>query len=441
MLGYQRPNFFFLQQLISANKTVPSSAGHDKKGCAMNQPTVSENSGNSGTTARLVPQDSTPTLHDDFWKDFCLFPLKLDEWGSKHWYFLLGGAYCLFFIAVVLSSVFDGKIVGTIFSPEYELFFTNYWLLILLGIGLALINMSFNYWRGNIPEVFGMLLSKERIRSKNKDGNVDREFRQFLDEYKHTLLRGGGLRYSLVGFSTILSAILLLIPAYLLSLSSPLSGIQWGVVLLFVGLPGLILGYLVGISAWTMFVTGFQVRAIPSRFDLVIEPSHPDNCGGLRSLGNFCLSMLLPIVIGVVFCGIFIIGGVLYPFLIHGQQILLLAAAIEMLVFDGPLAAVAFFVPLWRIHQEMVAEKESYQERFANYVAKLEKKVWTSLEQGAVADAEAAKKERDIIQVLNPNAIGYPAWPFDRQIVAYIYLLPQAVPILSLVLPSIMQRK
>jgi len=82
----------------------------------------------------------------------------------------------------------------------------------------------------------------------------------------------------------------------------------------------------------------------------------------------------------------------------------------------------------------MVERKEAYEDIFGDYLSQLEKKLWAALRQKNLEDAKALKEEIEVAQVINPDIQGYPSWPFDRRILL-IYLLPQALPILGILLP------
>ena len=55
----------------------------------------------------------------------------------------------------------------------------------------------------------------------------------------------------------------------------------------------------------------------------------------------------------------------------------------------------------------------------------------SSLDKHDMEDAKAAREELEILQVLHPDKIMYPAWPFDRSILVK-FLTPQIIPFLSL---------
>ena len=79
----------------------------------------------------------------------------------------------------------------------------------------------------------------------------------------------------------------------------------------------------------------------------------------------------------------------------------------------------------------MIEWREEYQDNFAERNALLEQRIQSSLDKQDVADAKAAKEEMEILQILHPDKITYPVWPFDRTIL-FKFLTPQIIPLLSL---------
>ena len=366
---------------------------------------------------------------DDFWKHFRLFPVKFDDDGHTYWYFSVPISYLVLLLPFFL---YDSSHLE-IFYPCHEFVTKNAGTVLLSIVTLCLTVVFFNRWRRSIPNTFQKLLDKGHIRSKGREEDLEEEYLHFLQLYQSALWNKK--RYFLISATIPVTLILLLLieVRYISPASPNWLIIQWLGIILFVAPPALLWGYLLGASSWAMYNNGLCVGKITKKFNLNVEPSHPDNCGGLKLLGNFCLGMALPILVGVSFFGLYGLGGVLYPKLLNGQQAVQLSSTIGLLVFDGPLAAIAFFVPLWGIHCEMLTGKEVYEDKFAEYITKLEKGIWLSLEKGMVDQAKAAKEEMDVMQALNPNTIGYPTWPFNRRILL-IYLAPQILPILSLIL-------
>ena len=246
----------------------------------------------------------------------------------------------------------------------------------LAAVGLGLALLAFNHWGHSIPATFQALLSKGRISSAELNGNVHQEYQRFLEQYQHDLL--SSKRYVLICATTIIAlipAFITVIPFQLNLPDSLLSIISWITVIFRTFLPYLLVGYLAGVVAWVMSITGLYIKNLPSKFNLTIQPSHPDNCGGLQLLGDFCLGMALPILIGATLLGIYGIGGTIHPGLVRNFSLISSTANLALLFFVLPLAAFAFFIPLWGIHRVMLAQRQTYEDKFADRLANLEQKI------------------------------------------------------------------
>ncbi len=371
-----------------------------------------------------VTLTSPSVAQAEFWQSFHMFASSFDESGFKYWYVYIPGSYVLFFIPYVLQA--SG--VAQLFTQRELAFYNeNPWLNLIIGIAVVLIVLTFNLWRSSIRETFEKLGTKQRICLKDEHGDLDKEYRAFLDEYQADLL--SSRRY--VAIVILMSVCLLLFWVLLLPYVS--FSAQLSFLLFFVAPGALFLGYFVGVSFWIMIVSGNRLMALNLKFTLNIEASHPDNCGGLRFLGNFCFRMALPILVGVTFFALYGIGGAIAPALIHAPQTVRIGAGLGLIALDVPLAIFSFFFPLWYIHREMTMRKEAYEDTFGDYLTQLEKKLWAALTQNHLEEAKVLKEKIEIAEVIDPGK-GYPSWPFDRRILV-IYLLPQLLPLLSLLLP------
>ena len=192
-------------------------------------------------------------------------------------------------------------------------------------------------------------------------------------------------------------------------------------------------GYVFVAGSWVLAVTGKYLKDLTLQFKFHIQPSHPDHCGGLRTLGNFSLGMALPLLILSLLLGLYTLVG----FTPLGVHLLEPIFATILLPFVLLLAAIAFFVPLWNVHRKMVDRRKEYDDNFADWAAKLEQTIRSSIENQEPIDTQAlekaktAKEEMEILQVLHPDKVNYPVWPFDRQILI-AFLTPQIPAILSL---------
>lgn len=384
----------------------------------------------------VLPNTSSIVSHDPF-QDFRLFPFKFEESCFNRWYILLSSGAAILLLLDMLYDI-QNKSLNIADGFEFSLTksaFTD-WLFISLVVALALSVLAFNKWRGTVPAAFKILLTKERVGSFHRGSDVTAEYHNFLREYQVKLL--SNKRYLVIAISMATCFILFFLmasnryfPPSALGFND--DSLYYFIVWIFwITLPTFFLGYFFGVAAWTIMITGLTIKSLTSSFDINIQPSHPDQCGGLKVLGDLCFGMALPVLIGATLLGIYGIGGIIYPELTRRLIVIPIAANIFLFLFALPLAAFAFFVPLWNIHCEMRRRREKYEDEFAIRIVRLEQKLRTSLDSGELNAAKLAKEEMEIVQVLHPDKIGYPLWPFDRRIMLTL-LTTQIIPGLSLI--------
>lgn len=398
----------------------------------MNDPTAQQDSSIQSDQLHSN-QARSPSILDEFEKSFRFFPRRLDEWSYRNWYVLVG----VFVLIVLVAAALYGYFVLHDALGELKGILTN-WSIIPLAAALSLAALTFNRWRGRIPQTFPALLrlhSKRQLGSSMQDGPIQQEYSRFLAEYQKTLLSDRrNIPIRIIMIISCLIALLSTIQGLLdIHLPSIVLLLRLGAVL-FLLIAAVIWGYFFGVGAWGMCVTGWYLKKLTSQFDLPIQASHPDKCGGLKILGDFCLKMALPILIGVILLGTWSIEATLFPQNIPGtllRSIVIIAANSVLFLFALPLAFIAFFLPLWDTHRKMVAKKEAYEDAFADRMAQVEEKLQSALDKGTLEEAKAAKAEMEIRQSLHPDTIGYPVWPFDRRIFL-TFFAPQIVPIVSL---------
>jgi hypothetical protein len=380
--------------------------------------------------AALIPE--APATISHFWDSFRLFPSAFDESGFTYWYAYVFGLM-LFALSPLLLYLYTRSS-----SKEFQFYTENKLTIILLPVTMIVVVTTYNYWKNHLPAMFQELEARERLHGKTvagvsdqpaSDAQFTRDYQAFLMDYQMALLNRQ--RYILiVGF--VLACIGLFVPLVYRYISSPVSP------LLIAVLPvPIFLGYFLGASAWTLFVTGNYLGRLSQRFEIEVEPWHPDGCGGLRIVGNFCLRMALPILAGVTFFGIYGIGTFFLPGLLpQEQQALQIGANLGLLIFDIPLVALAFFHPLLGIHAEMLRKKKVYEEQFAGHLKRLYTRLWPAFEQGDLAEIKKIGEEIEIAHKMHPLVVDYPSWPFNRRIL-FTYLLPQIFPLISAALPIV----
>jgi hypothetical protein len=401
----------------------------------------------------------------NFRQDFRLFPLSLDKHMFHYWYI-----FPVMFIVVVflLDLMIDLRIIylvnvfhqnwvttsltskGTYSTSPYQNFGTikvelTNWLLFSFVIMITLAVVFLMRWWSGIPAMFQKVLNKGLICSRSLNRSINQDYQRFLDEYQQSLL--SRRRYLFIGFLISINLLFSLIQSWssfswlFNSSDSILSFLGWLTLIFRVILFNIVLGYILGAGFWTMIITGVYIRKLTQEFDLNVQPSHPDGCGGVKSLGNFCLRMASPIFIVTTLFGIYSIGSIFFPIIIDYERVVQIEAYFTIIVLVLPLAWVVFFDPIWKIHQTMVAKKNVYEEDAAVQIAKLESRImkleeniWSSFEKGKLEEAKNSKVELEILRSVYPDKTEYPTWPFDLR-TQLTFLSTQIVAIIGLILP------
>jgi len=167
--------------------------------------------------------------------------------------------------------------------------------------------------------------------------------------------------------------------------------------------------YAIGIMMWVMYISGWYVRKLVRTFELNIQPFHPDQCGGLKSLGNFCFSLVSPLLL---FCG-FSIGHLLLFLNARGLDIVFLVTnvgfALFLLLYAIPVIVFAFLLPLWDIHVKMVSEGEAEENSYLARIQALRQELQALLDTNQVEEAKAVQEKKALVETLYTP---YPTWPF-----------------------------
>jgi hypothetical protein len=241
-----------------------------------------------------------------FWEQFQLFPVS---WANA----LLRRPRLIYLLFLVTYGVFLwGKIIDSdaskwvIWSRPETLrpwigdVFIGLAEVHLLTLAVLPVARAFARWSSTIPETFEWLREPiRRIYSQHHD--FDAKYLSYLHKYQQRLLSKK--------HSTILSlSIIFIVVVFMLGLGfDPVEAFQFifselwsSALLLFL----LVWGYFLGLVTWPVFLTMQFIKGLSDHFKVEIQPSHPDKCGGLKPLGDFCFSMSLPhgsLILGAVF--------------------------------------------------------------------------------------------------------------------------------------------
>lgn len=195
-----------------------------------------------------------------------------------------------------------------------------------------------------------------------------------------------------------------------------------------------LLVFLSATMAWVLLVIGTAIRELTPAYRLVIIPQHPDESGGLASLGDITFGMVLPITAGIILFSIFFLVGFLPLLMLVG------------LLFLVPLVFLVFLWPLWDVHEIMVEERAKYRDDLVEQIVGVETLLRQRLQldveepEGIQVD-ETLAELRERLETLNqllPNAKTYPVWPFSKRVAVRI-LSQNSLPPLFVVLLKVAQ--
>jgi hypothetical protein len=194
------------------------------------------------------------------------------------------------------------------------------------------------------------------------------------------------------------------------------------------------LGYLLGLLIWRVGAIAVYISKLGRNFEIRIQPNHPDQCGGLRPIGNLCLIIALLLLVPAVFLSVwgfattfFNASGEIYDQLWSGlfRQWLVVLSVLSLIAFLWPLYSI--HLQMQRQRREIQTELDDLAQRIDELATELRTQAHTlTPEQGG----EKLKSLEFMEKVYQENA-RIPVWPIDWQTMLK-FSSAQAVPILSL---------
>jgi hypothetical protein len=169
-------------------------------------------------------------------------------------------------------------------------------------------------------------------------------------------------------------------------------------------------------------------------YELRIDPTHPDKCGGLKLLGNFCLGLASPMLIGSAFFitnDILVLRAAGFSLLGLGDYAILVVTSGIALLYALPITISAIILPVQVIHVKMVSTCETENENHALKRNSLQKKIRVLLDNNQLQGAKDAKEQMDLMESLYSPC---PTWPFNVKMQLFsgvlVSILTTMVPIL-----------
>lgn len=343
---------------------------------------------------------------EEFWKNFHLFPSGMERYIFSSSLTLFGFGLLPYVIVII------GWAIRNVRFGTYEWPWSYFWAWPSDYFPLVGIVPIFFYtnWQSQVSTTFRWLLSANRVNSSEND--LKREYLKYLTEYQNVLLSKTRWYFLfIIGFILVIPLNMIehgIQRVYMNLYTNPFYSFELFTMWIF----GILLwAYIAGAVAWPFYISGRYLFKLSQRFDINIQPNHPDGCGGLRQLGDFCLSMSLPIVSVGLVLATYAIGAV--P---HYEK-LSIWANVLLFVFILPFTVLTFLSPLWNIHLEMVKQKKKHEDEYSNQVSQLEQQIRSYvLDSRNLEKAKLAKEQLEILQAIDPNKTGFPVWPFRYNI-------------------------
>lgn len=195
------------------------------------------------------------------------------------------------------------------------------------------------------------------------------------------------------------------------------------------------LGYLLGILIWRTGVIVVFISKLGRQFKIMMQPNHPDRCGGLRPLGNLCLTVALLLIVPAIFLSVwgfattfFEVGGEIYTLLWSGLFRQWLAGLSVLALF-------AFLQPLYSVHLQMQKRRREIQAELDELTQRIDELSKELRTQAYALDPKQGEEKLETLafmkKVYQENS-HIPTWPVDWQTLLK-FSSAQVVPILGLI--------
>ncbi|MGB7572053.1 MAG: hypothetical protein WBL87_09895, partial [Methanothrix sp.] len=190
-------------------------------------------------------------------------------------------------------------------------------------------------------------------------------------------------------------------------------------------------GAILGLLAWRVIVIGWCVRLLTEWFDLDPKFGHPDGCRGLSPLGNICLLNALMIGIFSSSLGLSIIA--IETTWLRWYYDFLLDLLIYFLSISLAITIVAFFWPVWNVHEIMKNKRYKILKRINSFSREIEKEKQNMFEDDVAINLDILKQRIAKLETLGKayeiNS-QLREWPFDSNTVK-TFLSSIIIPIMS----------
>jgi hypothetical protein len=207
-------------------------------------------------------------------------------------------------------------------------------------------------------------------------------------------------------------------------------------------------------AAWSMLVTAYYLRRLTESLDLEVIPRHPDQCGGLKPIGDICLQLAMIALVASLILGYWgTIGktlrssGVLPRISSETPTERILNPTREgrpitqMFANVGTLACIIggaglFFYPMLGIRGSMKKKKVEFAQKLAEAAAAFDQELEQAIEAKDQTEINDALNKLETLQKTYPLLRSYPEWPINWRIFLW-FLTPELFSVLILFINNI----
>jgi hypothetical protein len=204
-------------------------------------------------------------------------------------------------------------------------------------------------------------------------------------------------------------------------------------------IPQILVALLMGLLLWRLIVLAYGFHRLGDLFDINVQSQHPDQCGGMKPVGNLCLLAAAVIAVPAIYVGLWIVLSQSPTSYYHGW--VGFYSALWALFAIG---ALMFLVPVYGIHRSMVRRRAQLQgplDQFSVRVNELVHTLLVSAEGASPEQLEELSKQVSQLQLVYGATGRIPVWPVDRGILQK-FGAAQLIPVLTVtnLAPSAAQR-
>lgn len=165
---------------------------------------------------------------------------------------------------------------------------------------------------------------------------------------------------------------------------------------------------------------------------LIVQPLHPDKCGGLAPLGALSRTLIY----GIIFLGVIVALNVFYNYHVFGRE---LYNPLQISIMLGYLlmAYVIFFLPLHAAHKPMKRAKADEMKLIHHYIANINKEIKKDFEEFRTIDNEALENFHNAKEMYDITS-EMPVYPYNvKTIISFVTSV--FIPVILYLLQRIME--